>query len=62
MSSAGAAGRGGSRSIRVSSSVEPHSPQLEVIGVNRAVGTGARPPVSTVTTLNALSMAEPVAQ
>ena len=48
--------------MRVSSSVEPHSPQLEVIGVNRAVGTGARPPVSTVTTLNALSMAEPVAQ
>jgi hypothetical protein len=33
-----------------------------VVGVSRGVGAGARPPVSTVTTLKSVSVAEPVAQ
>jgi hypothetical protein len=40
----------------------PHSPQLEVVLPRRGRGAGARPPVSTVTTLNSLLTAEPFAQ
>ena len=40
----------------------PHHPHDEVVVVSRGAGSGAAPPVSTVTTLNAVSTAEPVAQ
>ena len=40
----------------------PHHPQLDDVVPRRGVGTGARPPVSTVTTLNSVSVAVPVAQ
>ena len=41
---------------------EPHSPHDEVVVVSRGVGSGATPPVSTLTTLNSVSTAEPVPQ
>jgi hypothetical protein len=40
----------------------PHIPQAEVVAVSRGRGAGACPPVSTLTTLNSLSTAEPVPQ
>ena len=40
----------------------PHQPQLDDVVPSRGVGVGARPPVSTVTSLNALAMAGPLAQ
>ena len=42
--------------------VVPHMPQADVVVVSRGRGGGAKPPVSTVTTLNSLSTAEPVPQ
>ena len=56
------AGSGDRRSLSSSSVVEPHNPQLEVVGVSRGVGVGARPPVSTETALNSVSTADPVPQ
>ena len=53
--------RGCSRDRSVSRSV-PHQPHDEVVVVSRAAGTGACPPVSTVTMLKAVSVAVPVAQ
>jgi len=41
---------------------EPQMPHDDVVVATRAVGTGARPPVSTVTTLNSVSTADPVEQ
>ena len=40
----------------------PQMPQLEVVEVRRGSGAAARPAVSTVTTLNPVSTALPVAQ
>ena len=40
----------------------PHSPHDDEVVPTRASGTGARPPVSTDTTLNSVSVAEPVPQ
>jgi len=45
-----------------STAVVPHMPQPEVVAVSRGRGGGARPPVSTLTTLNSLSTADPVPQ
>jgi hypothetical protein len=56
------AGSGASRSHSSSIEAEPHSPHDEVVVPSRGVGTGARPPVSTDTTLNLVSTAEPVPQ
>jgi hypothetical protein len=50
------------RRTRSSIASLPHHPQLDVVLPSRGVGTGARPPVSTVTTLNSLSLAAPSAQ
>ncbi len=55
-------GKGDSLSVRSSSCSLPHHPQLEEVIPNRGVGAGARPPVSTVTTLNSVSTADPLAQ
>ena len=56
------AGSGCSHSHSSSMASLPHRPQLEVVLPNRTRGAGARPPVSTVTTLNSLPTAEPFAQ
>lgn len=53
---------GASRSARSSMDWWPHSPQAEVVVPSLRVGAGARPPVSTSTTLNAVSRADPVVQ
>ena len=53
---------GSSRSASSSSDVDPQSPHDDDIVPSRGVGAGARPPVSTETTLNSVSTAEPVAQ
>ena len=54
--------RGPTRSRTSWMATEPHSPHDDVVVPNLGCGTGARPPVSTVTTLYAVSDAEPVAQ
>jgi hypothetical protein len=38
---------------------DPHRPHEDVVVATRGVGIGARPPVSTVTTLNSVSIALP---
>jgi hypothetical protein len=58
----GDGGRGASRTARSASVVEPHRPHDDVVVLTRGAGTGAVAPVSTVTTLNPVSAAEPVAQ
>ncbi len=56
-------GSSGSSRWSISSSCSlPHQPQLDEVAPSLGVGVGALPPVSTVTTLNALSTAEPSAQ
>ena len=50
------------RSRSSSSAVEPHIPHADVLAETRGAGVGAIPPVSTLTTLNAVSTALPVAQ
>ena len=48
---------------RISSiAVEPHIPHADVLAATRGTGIGARPPVSTLTMLNPLSTALPLAQ
>ena len=41
---------------------EPMRVQLDVVVPSRGAGDGATPPVSTVTTLNSVSVADPVPQ
>src|SRR5579871_5523833 len=62
--SAGTGGlvRGSSRDIRLSIDAVPQIPHDDVVRCRRASGVGATPPVDTVTTLYAVSLAEPVAQ
>ena len=48
------------RSRSSSIAVDPHMPQADVLADSRGAGTGAVPPVSTLTTLNSLSTALPV--
>ena len=55
---------GSGASMAHSSSIAslPHRPQLDVVFPSRGRGAGARPPVSTETTLNSLLTAELLAQ
>ena len=55
-------GIGAMRSRSSSMAVEPHRPHAVVVADSRGAGTGAAPPVSTLTTLNSLSTALPVPQ
>ena len=50
-------GNGDSAAIIASSCSLPHHPQLDEAVTSRGVGSGACPPVSTVTTLNSLAIA-----
>ena len=55
-------GIGAIRSRSSSIAVDPHNPHAVLVAASRAVGVGAVPPVSTLTTLNSLSTALPVPQ
>ena len=56
------AGSGWSRAVRASIWSLPHQPQLDDVVPSRGVAFGAWSPVSTVTTLNSLATADPLAQ
>ena len=57
-----AAEAGTRRSVRSSTTAVPHTPHDDEVVPSRGVAATVRPSVSTVTTLKAVSTADPVAQ